>query len=73
MSKITEEQLVNWFTYHSPTPEQQLAYLAIRGAGLALARVIVDSCPPSADATAALRKCREAVSTANMAIACSGK
>ena len=70
---ITDEQLANWFTYHSPTPEQLPKYLAIREAGAAFAKVIVENSPSSADQTAAVRKVREAVMTANQAIACGGK
>jgi hypothetical protein len=70
---ITEEQLKNWFTYHSPTSEVLPKYQAIREAGFALAKAIVDNSPTSADQTAAVRKVREAVMTANAAIACDGK
>ncbi len=70
---IGEEQLRNWFTYHAPTPEQPAQYEAIRDAALAFARVIVANTPPSADQTAAVRKIREAVMTANAAIACGGQ
>jgi hypothetical protein len=43
---ITKEQLENWFTFHSPTPEQLPKYQAIREAGLNLATVIVENSPP---------------------------
>lgn len=70
---ITKDQLQNWFTYHSPTPEQLPKYQAIREAGLNLAAVIVQNSPASADQTAAVRKVREAVMTANASIACGGQ
>jgi hypothetical protein len=70
---ITDQDLQNWFTYHSPSPEQLPKYLAIRDAGMSLARAIVSNSAPSADQTAAVRKVREAVMTANAAIACGGK
>ncbi len=70
---ITDEQLDNWFTYHAPTPEQPAQYLAIREAGKVLATVIRDNTPASADQTAAIRKVREAIMTANQGIACGGK
>ncbi len=70
---ITKEQLENWFTYHSPTPEQLPKYQAIREAGLNLATVIVENSPSSADQTAAIRKIREGCMTANAAIACGGQ
>lgn len=68
-----QEKLDNWFGYHAPTPEQIPLYERIRKAGLEFARVIAECAPPSADQTAAIRKVREAVMTANAAIACGGK
>jgi len=68
-----EEKIENWFTYHPPTPGQPEKYVAIRDAGKALALAIAQHAPPSADQTAAIRKVREAVMTANAAIACDGK
>jgi hypothetical protein len=70
---ITKDQLSNWFTYHSPTPDQLPKYVAIRDAGLALATAIVNNTPSSADQTDAVRKIREAVMTANASIACGGQ
>ena len=70
---ITDDQLQNWFTYHAPTEGQPAKYEKLRHAGLELARTIVELTPPSADQTAAVRKVREAVFTANAAIACDGK
>lgn len=68
---ITQSDLDNWFTYHSPKPEQLPKYQAIRDAARTLAGIIVDNTPASADQTAAIRKIREAVMTANASIACS--
>ena len=70
---IDDAVLDNWFTYHAPTPDLPAKYEAIRAAGKALAEVIVANAPPSADQTAAIRKVREAVMTANAALACGGK
>ena len=70
---ITPQNLENWFTYHSPSADQLPKYQAIRDAGAALAKAIVDNSPASADQTAAVRKVREAVMTANAAIACNGQ
>jgi hypothetical protein len=70
---ITEDNLKNWFTYHAPKPEQMSKYLEIREAGLAFAVVTLKHTPSSADQTAAIRKIREAVMTANQAIACEGQ
>lgn len=38
---ITQEQLDNWFRYHPPTPEDVVAYQAIRDAGRSFAEAIV--------------------------------
>ncbi len=70
---VTDADLQRWFTYHKPAPEQFDKYVAIRQAGMAMARVILASTPASADQTAAIRKVREAVYTANAAIACEGR
>lgn len=66
------DKLEAWFTYHAPTPDQLPKYEAIRSAALQFARVIEQNTPASADQTAALRKIREAVMTANASIACGG-
>ncbi len=73
MPPISSESLDNWFSYHAPTDGQPAKYVAIREAGRALAAAIVENSPPSADQTAAIRKVREAVMTANAAIACGGQ
>jgi hypothetical protein len=71
---MSKEQLDNWFSYHPPKDEETMRkYEALRAAGRAFAEVIADLTPPSADQTAAIRKVREAVTTANAAIACEGK
>lgn len=70
---IDTATLENWFTYHAPSEVDIAAYSAIRTAARNLADVIVSITPPSADQTAALRKLRECVMTANAAIACKGK
>lgn len=74
---ISQEQLDNWFTYHSSkSPAEGLSiqqkYFAIREAGKAFAATIVANAPDCADTTAAVRKVRESVMTANQAIACGG-
>jgi hypothetical protein len=70
---ISQEQLDNWFQYHAPENLDIVAYAEIRDAGKALAEVIVRNTPSSADQTAAVRKVREAVMTANCARACKGQ
>jgi hypothetical protein len=70
---IMPDDLENWFRYHAPTEGQPERYEQIRAAGKAFAETIVRLTPPSADQTAAVRKIREAVYTANAAIACGGR
>ena len=70
---ITNHDIKNCFDYHKPDDFQMASYKAIRIAGKDLAEAILDNCPASADTTAAIRKVREAVMTANAAIACGGK
>jgi len=70
---ITEAEIKNWFTYHAPGANDPAHYDAIREAGKALASAIVEHMPPSADQAAAVRKVREAVMTANAAVACQGR
>ena len=70
---ITDADLENWFQYHPPVGDQSDRYITIRAAGMVLAQAIRDHTPSSADQTAAIRKVREAVMTANAAIACGGK
>ena len=67
---ITSEQIENWFTHHTPKGDQAQRYEQVRRAAKNLAQVIVTLCPDCADTTTAVRKVREAVMTANAAIAC---
>jgi hypothetical protein len=69
----TAIDLDNLFTYHAPINDQQERYVALRAKAKELAELIVGSCPPSADTTAAIRLLREAIMTANTSIACSEK
>ena len=69
---ITDKQLQEMFAYHTPRPEQIPQYEAIRAGGLGLARLIMENTPACADQTAAIRKLREAIMTANAAIALGG-
>lgn len=71
-SMSMSERVAVWFTYHKPTPDQAPKYNAIREAAKSLAFLILETTPPSPDQTAALRKLREVVMTANAAIACNG-
>lgn len=57
------------FTYHPPKDGQPARYSDIRARGFQLALAIMRHCPACADRSAAIRKVREAVMTANAAIA----
>ena len=72
-AELDERFLDHVFRYHSPKPDQIPRYQAIRAAGRELARVIFEHTQPCADQMAAIRKVREAVMTANAAIALDGK
>lgn len=67
---ITEQDITNWFTHHPPGTEDAGKYLAIREAGLNMAKVVLENTPSSADQSDAIRSIRNAVMTANAAIAC---
>jgi hypothetical protein len=66
-------QIENWFTYHTPDGDDLAKYERLRQVAKYFALAINDLCPDSADKTAAIRKVREAVMTANASIACKGK
>lgn len=70
---IEKTHLTHWFTYHAPEEGQPAKYEEIRKAGLTFATVILELTPSCADQSAAIRLVREAVFTANAAIACKGK
>lgn len=71
---ITDEQLENWFTHHPPqSPADVDDYKQIREAGLKFALLIRNVTPSSADQSSAIRSVRQAVMTANSAIACKGE
>lgn len=67
---MRQEDINNWFMYHAPTPEQIVAYSDIRTSAKIFAETINKHVPDSADKTAAMRKLRETVMAANLALAC---
>lgn len=67
-----EELLDDMFRYHAPTELDVIAYTKMRDAGKHLARSILENTPKCADQTAAIRKVREAIMTANAARALGG-
>jgi hypothetical protein len=70
---FTREQLRDIFTYHAPDADQQVAYEKLRNAAYDFAVALVELTAPSPDQSAALRKLRECVMTANASIALKGK
>jgi hypothetical protein len=62
-------EIENWFIYHPPVGDQQARYTQLREQAKQFAYTLLELCPPSADRTAALRKLRECVMTANASIA----
>lgn len=67
---IAQKDIDNWFTHHPPSEEQLTAYKDIRQAAKIYAETVNKHVPDSADKTAAMRKIRESVMAANLAIAC---
>jgi hypothetical protein len=63
----------NIFKYHPPTEDQAMKYNALRESAKKFAGDILAVTPQGADQTAAIRKLRECVMTANAAIALEGK
>jgi hypothetical protein len=66
----SQSEINNWFMYHAPTPEQLVAYNDIRQAAKIYAETVNKHVPDSADKTVAIRKIRESVMSANLAVAC---
>ena len=67
---MTTAEIENLFSYHAPNSDQIAKYQVIRSTARSLALVILDNVPGCPDQTAAIRKLRECVMTANAAIAC---
>jgi hypothetical protein len=70
MPVITQNQIDHWFMFHSPTPEQQKKYAALRAKAKEFAELIVVVCPEGDDKMYAIRHIRETVMLANQSIAC---
>lgn len=60
------------FTYQPPTPDDRVAYEKLRSSARDFASAILELTPSCADQQAAIRLVREAVMTANVAIALRG-
>lgn len=72
MARLDATTVDQVFTYHKPREEQLPKYHAVREAGKAFCQVLLENIPECADRTAATRMIREAVMTANAAIALDG-
>lgn len=67
-----EETIDYLFTFHDD-PDKTPHYVEIRESAKQFAKVLIRHCPSCADRTTAIRKVREAVMTANAAVALSGR
>jgi hypothetical protein len=66
------EILTELFTYHPPNEVTAPRFQAINRAAKNFAEVVLETCMPSADRSAAIRQIREARMTANAAVALGG-
>lgn len=67
--KTTPTDISHMFRYHPPKPDQIGKYEELRSAAETFSLTILRLTPGCPDQTAAIRKVREAVMTANAAIA----
>lgn len=67
---MQQDELKKFFVHHPPKGNQAARYEMIRELALAMATAINELVPTCADQTAAIRKVREAMMTANAGIAC---
>lgn len=70
---LTDKDIKEIVTYHKPTDDQLGKIQAVRDATENLIHVIARNTPLCADQSAAIRKAREAMMTANAAIVLDGK
>lgn len=70
---MTKEEVDKVFTYHSPTRDQQDLYAELREEAHALALIILQRVPASAEQTLAIRHLQQAVMFANAGIAIHGE
>lgn len=68
-----QEMLDDIFSYHAPSKDQLENYQHLREAAKQFALVILELTPACADRSDAIRKVREALMTANAAVALNGK
>lgn len=70
---VLHRDLDHVFTYHPPHGDQVEKYQKLRAAAREFAQVILDETPACADQQAAIRHVREAMMTANAAVALDGR
>ena len=68
--KVKQAEIDRQLDYHPPRPEDRVKHARLRASAKAFVELIVELTPGSADQNAAVRKVREALWTANAAIAC---
>lgn len=66
------DPIAELFRYHPPTPDQLPKYTALREAALVFARVIEANVVNCEDRSVAIRHVRDALMTANAAVALEG-
>jgi hypothetical protein len=71
--RFSDAVIDDLFTYHAPTGDKPARYEELRAAARVFTKVLVKVTPESADLASAVRHVREAVMTANAAIALDGK
>jgi hypothetical protein len=69
---VTKQNVVEVFTYHSPSPEMQEKMELLRVKQIELAQLILDVVPDCADKSVALRNLRECKVNCNAAIVLNG-
>lgn len=66
---MTQEQIENIFTYHSPKGDQTHRYGYLRDNAKELARLINDMCPDSREKSLAITNLQQTIMWANASIA----
>jgi hypothetical protein len=69
---VTRANIDDVFTYHAPDSDQLVTYEKLRSSAREFAKAILELTPGCADQQAAIRLVREAVMTANAAVALKG-
>lgn len=70
---VTLANVEDVFTYHAPDADQIVTYEKLRSSARGFAQAILELTPTCADQQAAVRLVREALMTANAAVALKGR